>query len=108
MTRCESGYDAERDQVQRELDDNSQFPKPPGWRPGSGFDTATHAEPKLALWMCQNGIEHVTVLINKDKVCPKPNGCEVSVRCILPQGYSMTIISTVTGLKWSLKGVRKP
>ncbi|MBB5154196.1 hypothetical protein BJ970_001730 [Saccharopolyspora phatthalungensis] len=41
-------------------------------------------------------------------MCPKPNGCEVSVRCILPQGYSMTIISTVTGLKWSLKGVRKP
>lgn len=69
---------------------------------------AQHAETKHALWMSRNNVRHLIVVINHPRVCQPPFGCEVAVRTILPRGSSMTVVSSTSGLRWELKGVREP
>lgn len=106
LARVQSGYDEGATRVQEELENAPLFPKPPDWKPGDGFFIASHAEPRLALWMRDTGVREATVLINKDTVCRGPYGCRRAVAALLPAGSAMTIISTVTGIKLRLKGAR--
>lgn len=104
LARCESAQDTARVRVQRELEEASRFPKPLGWKPGDEFWSSSHAEPKLALWMRDQQIKHATILINKDRVCRGEQGCRRALAAILPRDSSVTVISSVTGVRLPLKG----
>jgi hypothetical protein len=103
--RLTSGRDDLALTAQERLSSSRQYPKPPGWRPGMLFAAAEHAETKHAVWMRTHGVTHTTVVINHPRVCGPPYGCEVAVRTILPRGWTMTVISSVTGQRWTLRGV---
>lgn len=109
LRKVESGRDDLSRSAQAVLAQSQQFPKPPDWRPGDELTVADHVETKIAAWLRQTGIspgrQHVTVVINKDKPCGRPYGCQVAIRTILPRGSSLTVVSSVTGLRWTLKGV---
>lgn len=103
--RIISGRDDLASAAQERLSASRQYPKPPGWRPGMLFAAAEHAETKHATWMRAQRLAHMTVVINHPRVCGPPYGCEVAVRTILPKGWTMTVISSVTGRRWTLRGV---
>jgi hypothetical protein len=100
-----SAVDQEAAEVQEFLEQSHQFPKPIGWRAGAKLAVSSHVETKYALWMRKTGVRQLTVVINNDRVCPGAFGCAPAVRCILPRGSVMTVLSTTSGLRWELKGV---
>ncbi|RCW39185.1 nucleic acid/nucleotide deaminase of polymorphic system toxin [Halopolyspora algeriensis] len=106
--RIRSTEDHLAEQTYTFLADSVQFPKPLGWRVGDKLATVAHTETKFAMWMRQHGIRNLTVVINHRKVCGRPHGCQVAVRTILPRGSTMTVISSMSGIRWELKGVATP
>jgi SCP1.201-like deaminase len=100
-----SAVDQEAAEVQEFLEKSHQFPKPVGWRAGAKLAVSSHVETKYALWMRKTGVRQLTLVINNDRVCPGAFGCVPAVRCILPRGSVMTVLSTTSGLRWELKGV---
>lgn len=105
----ESGRDDLSRSAQAALSSSRQFPKPPGWRPGDEFAAADHVETKVAIWLTNlivsRGEQHLVVVINKNKPGGRPYGCQVAVRTILPAGTALTVVSSITGLRRTLKGV---
>ncbi|MFJ9951263.1 DddA-like double-stranded DNA deaminase toxin [Kitasatospora sp. NPDC091207] len=57
-------------------------------REKGGWWSSTHAEPKIELWMNDNGIDFANVVINQDHVCrgPAGEGCSNILPCILEKG----------------------
>ena len=53
--------------------------------------SASHAEPKIALWMNDSDVNFANVVINQDYVCGGGLGCEDIIPNILQQGRSMVI-----------------
>ncbi|WP_182546089.1 DddA-like double-stranded DNA deaminase toxin [Halosaccharopolyspora lacisalsi] len=98
-----SGRDRLAAAVSQHLRDTPRFPS--AGSPSGSFASSDHAETKYAMWMRENQVEHLTVVINKDVVCEPPPGCQRAVRAILSRGSSMTVLSSVCGLRWELRGV---
>jgi hypothetical protein len=86
-SRFRSGFGAERDRA------NGILRAVTGSKPYVTWNSASHSEPKIALWMNGNNIGHVNVAINQNYVCGSPGGggCLNVVPVLLEAGRSMNI-----------------
>ncbi|MFI1331855.1 putative T7SS-secreted protein [Streptomyces sp. NPDC020845] len=98
-----SGNDDLADSVNRYLAHSPDVPKLPV--PGAKFASAAHVETKYAMWMRQNNVTEMQVVINNNYVCGPPMGCQTMVSAVLPRGSTMTVWYVGSDVPIVLKGV---
>ncbi|GLY70025.1 hypothetical protein Atai01_66440 [Amycolatopsis taiwanensis] len=82
LPQLTSGGDDLSRAVSQYLSSSSHVPRLPA---NASFDAAKHVETKYAMWMRQNGVTDMHVVINNNYVCGQPMGCQALVPAILPR-----------------------
>ncbi|MER8100438.1 DddA-like double-stranded DNA deaminase toxin [Kitasatospora sp. NPDC094016] len=58
------------------------------------YPPVAHTETLFARWVKENSIKDADIIINHPKgMCGPPMGCQESVKCILPKGWTMQVWS---------------